>query len=93
MGYMLRMQFRFSRDFSNKLAVSKGGKYDVFRTTNPNSKLTGTVYNLPDSVPMFEFKAGGGGFNGTTDPNSPNNGITLTRDNTTVINIEDFVKY
>ncbi|MDD4494022.1 MAG: hypothetical protein PHV32_06685 [Eubacteriales bacterium] len=90
-GYMLRMQFRFSRDYSNKMNVARGGKYDKLRANITDSSMTGTVYNLPDSVPMFEFKEGGGGFNGETDPNSPNTGITLTRDNTTVINVEDYI--
>jgi hypothetical protein len=56
-----------------------------------NCALTGTVYNLPDSINAAEIVLGST-WNGASDPSSPGSGIDLTRDNTTQINVGDYIK-
>jgi hypothetical protein len=83
-GHMIRFQLVESRDPWLQSQVAPGGKYDVIRTHLANSKLTGTVYNLRDTVEMVEIVSGAS-FNGTADPNSQSSMISLLRDNTTQI--------
>ncbi|MDD3089096.1 MAG: hypothetical protein PHT95_04040, partial [Candidatus Omnitrophica bacterium] len=80
-GYMLRMQLRFSRDGNNQRSTSTGGKYDVLRGSFTNSTITGTVYGLPAGIEMHEIVSGAS----FTGP------ITLTRKNTATVNTSDYV--
>ena len=90
-GYMLRQSMRESRDPNQRAQVAKNGRYDILRTHLTGSKITGTIYNLPDSVKSANIVEGAS-FNGHIDPEAAGSGISLTRDNTTIINIEDYVK-
>ena len=89
-GYMLRMFFWFSREPGNQTPIAPGGKYDIMRSHITGSSITGTVYGLNNAINACEIKSGAT-FNGKTDPNAPGSGITLARDNTTVLNIADFI--
>ena len=89
-GYMLRQSLRFSRDPWQTSQVSKGGKYDIIRKPIQKSKIEGTVYNLRDNINAVEIVEGAT-FNRQKNPDNAGSGISLLRDNTAVINIEDYV--
>ena len=90
LGRTQRLFFRYSRDYSNSLAVAPGGKYDKLRIHIIDSSITGTVYGLPESVSPAEI-AGGSSFNGVSNPSAAGSGIELTRDNTTQLDVSNFV--
>lgn len=89
-GYMIRFQLVESRDPWLQSLVAPGGKYDVLRTHLKNSRITGTIYGLPEAFAAVEIVSGAT-FNGTADPNAQSSMITLARDNTTQIDIKDYI--
>ncbi|MDD4495009.1 MAG: hypothetical protein PHV32_11835 [Eubacteriales bacterium] len=90
-GYMLRQAMRESRDPYETSLVAPGGKYDIIRVQMSDCSITGTVYNLQDIVKSAEIVKGST-FNRQKDPDNPGSGISLNRDNTTQINISDYVE-
>lgn len=91
LGKTQRLFFRYTRDPVNALAIAPRAKYDKLRVAITNSLISGTVYDLPEGID-FAFIPDGSSFNGAGDPNDISGNIKLIRDNTTEINVEDYLK-
>ena len=91
-GYMLRQQFRESRNPQNQRAVAPGGKYDILRADLTDSRITGTVYNLPDSMNPVEIVSGAS-FNGQKSvvAGSGVNGVKIKKESGSTIDINKYL--
>ncbi|MDD4494025.1 MAG: hypothetical protein PHV32_06700, partial [Eubacteriales bacterium] len=89
-GYMLRLQFHESRDDLNTYMISPGGKYGKMRSDLINSKITGTVYNLPENVKMVDIVKGST-FNGAASADDAGSMIELVRDNSTTVDVKSYI--
>ncbi len=89
-GQMLRLQFHESRDELNSYLITQAGKHGKLRSDLTDSYIKGIVYNLADNVKTADIYRGSS-LNGLTDPLAEGSGIELTRDNTTQIDVNDFI--